>query len=105
MAALARFFDVREPSSGDAYTVNVGQYNAGDVKGGPFANRHAPSLRALYDLADLEQSRFIFQTGQSGNAFSARYADMGRAWAAGQYRPLQREPARWRHQLVLEPAS
>ena len=104
VAALARFFDVRVPSPGDGYTVNVGQYNAGDVKGGAFASRHAPSMRGLYDLADLENSRFIFQTGQSGNVFSPRYADMRQAWAAGQYRPLQRTPARWQHQLVLEPA-
>ena len=103
VAALARFFNVQTPSSGDGYTVNVGQYNAGDVAGGAFANRHAASLRGLYDLADLEQSRFIFQTGQSGNVFSPRYADMRGAWAAGQYRPLQRTPARWTHQLVLAP--
>jgi len=105
VAALARFFNVQAPSSGDGYTVNVGQYNAGDVAGGPFVNRHAASLRGLYDLADLEQSRFIFQTGQSGNVFSPRYADMRDAWAAGQYRPLQRTPARWRHQLVLQPRT
>lgn len=104
VAVLARFFDVRVPSSGDGYTVNVGQYNAGDVKGGAFVSRHAPSMRGLYDLADLENSRFIYQTGQSGNVFSPRYADMRQAWAAGEYRLLQREPARWQHQLTLEPA-
>lgn len=105
VAALARFFNVQAPSSGDGYTVNVGQYNAGDVAGGAFANRHAASLRGLYDLADLEKSRFIFQTGQSGNVFSPRYSDMRDAWAAGQYRPLQRMPARWAHQLVLTPGG
>jgi len=101
VAALARFFNVQVPSSGDGYTVNVGQYNAGDVKGGAFANRHAASLRALFDLADLENSRFIYQTGQSGNVFSPRHADMRQAWAQGGYRLLQREPAQWKHQLVL----
>ncbi|MEG1770408.1 MAG: penicillin acylase family protein [Comamonas sp.] len=105
VAALARFFNVQAPSSGDGYTVNVGQYNAGDVAGGAFANRHAASLRGLYDLADLEQSRFIFQTGQSGNVFSPRYSDMRDAWATGHYRPLQRIPARWAHQLVLTPGG
>ena len=103
VAALARFFNVQVPSSGDGYTVNVGQYNAGDVAGGAFANRHAASLRALFDLADLENSRFIYQTGQSGNVFSPRYRDMRDGWARGEYRLLQREPARWRHQLVLAP--
>ncbi|KQO12589.1 penicillin amidase [Acidovorax sp. Leaf76] len=100
--ALARFFDVSVPSHGDGYTVNVGQYNAGEASG-PFVNRHAASLRAVYDLADLEQSRFIYQTGQSGLVFSPRYRDMSATWAATGYRALQREPARWVHTLTLTP--
>ena len=103
VAALARFFDVSVPSHGDAYTVNVGQYNAGEAKG-PFVNRHAPSLRAVYDLADLEQSRFIYQTGQSGLVFSPRYRDMSATWAETGYRALQRRPGRWAHTLALNPA-
>jgi penicillin amidase len=103
VALLAPYFDVSVASPGDAYTVNVGQYNAGDVKG-PFVNRHAASLRAVYDLADLEQSRFIYQTGQSGLVFSPRYRDMHATWAQAGYRRLQREPARMRHELRLVPA-
>ncbi len=104
VAALARYFDVSVPSHGDSYTVNVGQYNAGEAKG-PFVNRHAASLRAVYDLADLEQSRFIYQTGQSGLVFSPRYRDMSSAWAQTGYRALQRTPATWVHQLTLAPAA
>src|SRR3954470_20567216 len=52
---LARIFDIRTPSAGDAYTVNVGQHYLND-EATPFANRHAPSLRAIYDLSDLEKS-------------------------------------------------
>lgn len=102
--ALARFFDVSVPSHGDSYTVNVGQYNAGEAKG-PYVNRHAASLRAVYDLADLEQSRFIYQTGQSGLVFSPRYRDMSTTWADTGYRTLQRQPARWAHNLTLAPAT
>ncbi len=104
VAALARFFDVSVPSHGDSYTVNVGQYNAGEAKG-PFVNRHAASLRAVYDLADLEQSRFIYQTGQSGLVFSPRYRDMSTTWAQTGYRALQRQPVRWAHELTLAPAT
>ena len=104
VAALARYFDVSVPSHGDSYTVNVGQYNAGEASG-PFVNRHAASLRAVYDLADLEQSRFIYQTGQSGLVFSPRYRDMSSAWAQTGYRALQRTPATWVHQLTLAPAA
>lgn len=100
VALLAPYFDVSVPSAGDAYTVNVGQYNAGDARG-PFVNRHAASLRAVYDLADPENSRFIYQTGQSGLVFSPRYRDMRAAWAAGGYRSLQQNPARMRHDLHL----
>lgn len=102
VAALARFFDVSVPTGGDAWTVNVGQYWANQVKL-PFANRHAASLRAVYDLADLEQSRFIYQTGQSGLAFSKRYRDMADEWARVEYRPLQLQPKAWRHEATLVP--
>ena len=99
---LARYFDVRVPTGGDAFTVNVGQYWSNDDNT-PFANRHAASLRAVYDLADLENSRFIYQTGQSGLVFSSRYRDMRDTWAKLEYRPLQLNPASMAHQLTLRP--
>ena len=102
VALLAKFFDVREPTGGDTYTVNVGQYWANDDKL-PFANRHAASMRTLFDLADLEKSQFIYQTGQSGLVFSSRYRDMSAAWASVQYRPLQMQPTAMKHELRLVP--
>ncbi|BDB69466.1 penicillin amidase [Comamonas thiooxydans] len=109
VAALAGVFNVSVASGGDAYSVNVGQYNANpppsDAKGplaGRFVSRHAPSLRAIYDLGDPESSQFIYQTGQSGLALSARYADMSAEWADGRYRKLQMQPRRWRHVLELQ---
>lgn len=100
--ALARVFDVKVPTGGDSFTVNVGQYWPNDPKI-PFANRHAASLRAVYDLSDLEKSQFIYQTGQSGLVFSSRYRDMSGDWAAVAYRPLQMKPAAFAHQLKLMP--
>lgn len=102
VAALARFFDVSVPSPGDPWTVNVGQYWANDGRL-PFANRHAASLRAIYDLADPEQSTFIYQTGQSGLVFSSRYRDMREEWVQVRGRPLQLQPPQWRHQARLLP--
>jgi penicillin G amidase len=102
VAALARWFNVQVPSAGDGYTVNVGQYHANEADG-PFMNRHAASLRALYDLSDPEQSVFIYQTGQSGVVHDPRYRNMASEWAAGQYRPLQFNPPRWAHELKLTP--
>jgi penicillin amidase len=102
VALLAGIFNVSVPSGGDSYTVNVGQYQPGDARA-PFANRHAASLRAIYDLDEPERSLFIYQTGQSGMALSSRYADMSAEWADGRYRPLQMAPARWRHSMMLRP--
>lgn len=102
VAALARVFDVRRPTGGDPFTINVGQYHL-DKTDAPYANRHAASLRAIYDLADLENSRFIYQTGQSGNVFSGRYRDMADEWTAVQYRPLQLDPKTWVGRLTLRP--
>lgn len=99
---LAGIFNVRQPSGGDSYTVNVGQYVPSDGKA-PFANRHAASLRAIYDLSRPEASLFIYQTGQSGLALSERYSDMAQEWASGRYRPLQMAPVYWRHSMVLRP--
>ena len=99
---LAKFFDVRVPTGGDTYTVNVGQYWTNDEKL-PFANRHAASMRTLFDLADLEKSQFIYQTGQSGLVFSSRYRDMSEGWAKVEYRALQMKPAGMVHQLRLVP--
>lgn len=99
---LAKFFDVRVPTGGDTFSVNVGQYWANDDKL-PFANRHAASMRTLFDLADLEKSQFIYQTGQSGLVFSSRYRDMREAWARVEYRALQMNPATLTHQLTLVP--
>lgn len=102
VAPLAKFFDVTVPTPGDPWTVNVGQYWANDAKL-PFANRHAASLRAIYDLADLERSQFIYQTGQSGLVFSPRYRDMSGDWSQVRYRPLQMAPQRWTHEARLVP--
>jgi len=94
-------FDVRTESAGDLFTVNVGQYWANDPQE-PFANRHAASLRAVYDLAEPDQSVFIYQTGQSGHAFDPRSRDMAHAWASGRYRPLQ-QTGKPVHRMVLTP--
>jgi penicillin amidase len=100
--ALAPFFEVRTPTGGDPFTVNVGQYHL-DKLDAPFANRHAASLRAIYDLADMDNSRFIYQTGQSGNVFSSRYRDMSKTWGSVGYRALSMKPGEWTSTLELVP--
>jgi penicillin G amidase len=103
--ALAWLFDIRVPSAGDAYTVNVG---AGDFNDGePYASHHAPSLRAIYDLADPQASVFIQSAGQSGNRLSPHYRDFAAPWARGEYVPMITERSRLEtagvQRLVLVP--
>ena len=101
---IARFFNVSPETSGDAYAVNVGAYTMRDEER-PFANRHAPSMRAIYDLADLDRSRFMHSTGQSGNVLSPWYARFAERWAKVEYItiPTRRESIAVAHRLVLKP--
>jgi penicillin G amidase len=84
---LAKLFEITVPSPGGNYTVNVGRTDFAD-EAEPYANRHAPSLRALYDLADLEASLFIHSAGQSGNPLSPHYRSFAKAWARMEYVPM-----------------
>jgi penicillin G amidase len=85
---LARIFDINVPSPGDAFTVNVGRNNLND-EARPYANRHAASLRAIYDLSDLEKSLYIHSGGQSGNVLSPHYDAFTEAWAKNEYIPMR----------------
>jgi penicillin amidase len=100
--ALASFFDVTGPSGGDNFTVNVGQYWTSSATV-PFATRHAASMRAVYDLANLDESGFIYQTGQSGHPFSSRYQDMKDEWGQTKYRPLRMSTSGSTQTLKLNP--
>lgn len=84
---LSRLFDIVVPTPGDAFTVNAGR-NALAKAEAPFANGHAASLRAIYDLADPDRSRYIHSTGQSGNALSPLYRNFVERWAAVEYLPM-----------------
>lgn len=105
---LADLFNVKVPTGGDTYTVNVGRHNLRD-EAAPFESVHAASLRAIYDLSDLAESRFMDSTGQSGNVMSTHYRDLTGKWAAVQYitmAPGHRAPGNEAFDtLVLQPAD
>nr|WP_042178647.1 penicillin acylase family protein [Kibdelosporangium sp. MJ126-NF4]CEL13313.1 Penicillin amidase precursor [Kibdelosporangium sp. MJ126-NF4]CTQ99004.1 Penicillin amidase precursor (EC 3.5.1.11) [Kibdelosporangium sp. MJ126-NF4] len=44
----------------------------------------APSMRMVVDLADLDRSRWINQTGASGHAYHDNYDDQAELWAKGE---------------------
>jgi penicillin amidase len=105
---LARWFDIRVPSPGGPFTVDVGRgdFAASDE---PYANRHAPSLRAIYDLADLDRSLYIHSGGQSGNPLSPDYRGFTDRWARNEYVPMIGDRARLEaggvRRLTLQPAQ
>ena len=101
---ISRWFSVAPETPGDGFTVDVGHFFIRDETR-PFANRHAASLRAIYDLADLDRSLYIQSTGQSGNFLSPWYANMAERWAKVEYVtiPAKREAIRVAHRLVLKP--
>ena len=84
---LAKLFDIRVPSPGDTYTIDVGR-NTLSNETAPFASRHSASLRAIYDLADLDKSVYIHSTGQSGNLLSPLYKNFAERWARAEYIPM-----------------
>jgi penicillin G amidase len=87
---LAPFFELRTPTGGDSYTVNVGRVGLqpDGATGELYLNEHAASLRALYDVSDLRKSRVMHSSGQSGLPWSQYYASFVKPWADVQYVPL-----------------
>ncbi len=98
---LSGLFNVRVPFAGDAFTVNVGRPVLNNPKA-PYTANHAPSLRAIYDLSNLEQSLFMFPTGQSGWVQSSRYRNLSNAWSNDQALPLVMQPAQIRREIVIK---
>jgi penicillin amidase len=103
---IGPYFSVAPESAGDTFSVNVGHYFIRD-EARPFASRHAPALRAIYDLADLDRSLFMQSTGQSGNVLSPWYANFAGRWARVEYVtiPARRESIAVAHRLVLKPQA
>ncbi len=94
---LARLFELRTGLGGDTNSINVSRVGLvpDAVTGELYLDEHGPSMRALYDLADLSQSRVMHSSGQSGIVFSPLYRNFLGPWARVEYVPLwpQGEPA------------
>lgn len=75
---LGRLTTLRIPSPGGEATIDRGVPAAGR-----FDSVHGPEFRAVYDLADLDRSRFVVAPGQSGNPLSPHARDFLRRWRDG----------------------
>ena len=98
---LRNLLDREIATSGGPTAVNRGGSRFRDARN-PFQHAHGAGYRAIYDLEDLDRSRFIQAVGQSGNPFSPHYDDLMELWRDGNYITL--DPARAPvHRLLLRP--
>lgn len=81
LPVLRDMFGERQPVGGDGSTVNVAHFSFNRM----FDVNHAASMRAIYDLSDLDASVFMHAPGQSGHPLSPHYRDLAPLWAAGEY--------------------
>ena len=93
----------RIATSGDEAT--VGRAGMADAATPSFDDVHGGSFRGVYDLANLDRSRFIVAPGQSGNLFSDHAADFVQRWRDGQTISLPPTPHHITDTLQLTPSG
>lgn len=89
--------------SGGSAIVNATGWDAADG----YEVKAVPSMRMIVDLADLDASRWIQLTGNSGHAFHRNYDDQLELWRTGETLPMRWEEtsieAEAAQTLTLEP--
>ena len=68
---------------GGSAIVNANGWDAGEG----YEVDWAPSMRMVVDLGDLDASRWVNQTGNSGHPYDKHYVDQADAWVANQTYP------------------
>ena len=99
---LNKIFNLVNPFPGDSFSINVGRLELGKSKQ-PYATKQAASMRIIFDFADLDQSTFMYPTGQSGWVQSSRYRNLNSLWANNDALPLTSKPSAYSRQLDLAP--
>ncbi len=79
---IGRLFSRSTPAGGGVDTVNVAPFWA-ETGSTRFDASFSASMRAIYDLSDLTNSRIVITTGQSGHVLSDHYDDMMPLWRDG----------------------
>jgi penicillin amidase len=77
---------------GGAFTLQRAAYRFRSNR--PYAAAHGAGYRGIYDLADIDNSRYVLTTGQSGNLYSPHYDDLMPLWASGAYLRIPTDRAR-----------
>jgi penicillin amidase len=93
------------PVGGGPAVVNAMAYD--DRKG--YAVTSGPAMRMLVDLGNLDQSRWVNQSGASGHAYSHNYVDQTELWVQNRTLPFvysrSAVEARTAHRLELAPTG
>jgi penicillin amidase len=95
-------FRMPQEIAGGSFTLN--RAGARIMRGLSFAVGHGAGYRAVYDLGNPENSRFMIATGQSGNPFTRHWDDLAPLWAGGRHLPIT-APAETGPGLVLKPST
>lgn len=80
-AFLGRVFDRRTPAGGGRYTVDVSAGGFDKERG--YVGELSAAYRQIVPLADPSRSRFMIDSGQSGNIADTHYADLMRPHREG----------------------
>ncbi|MCG6858708.1 MAG: penicillin acylase family protein [Salaquimonas sp.] len=83
---LSRFFTILQNSAGGSYTLLRGRTDFREKH--PYYNVHASAYRGIYDFSDLDKSKYVITTGESGNFLSSHYRDLAPIWAKVEYLPM-----------------
>jgi penicillin G amidase len=104
-AKLRQLFELRSPMGGSGNSLL--NAHAGYKGDNGFEATLSQSYRGIFDLANLDNSRFAIPTGQSGHPFSPHYRDMELLWRNMHYIriPTQRSALGKAHTLTLLPAA
>ncbi len=78
------------PTSGGSSIVNATGWSA---RSGDYGVDSLPSMRMIVDLGNLQNSRSIHTTGQSGHAGHSHYIDMANPWRMIDYHPMHWDTA------------
>ncbi len=93
------------PAAGGPAVVNAMAYDLSE----PYRVINGPTMRMLIDLSDLDQSRWVNQSGVSGHAYDTNYDDQTEFWATNRMWEFLSGPDRVKaattRRLVLSPGE